>query len=613
MSRREGETKRCTDRLQVNRDLINVNFEGYKLSLDSLPMYKLDLASGLDMALVTDDQYSYQYLKAFGNHNHLFSDAWNSQYVWFVDKTWTIYRAEMIQESKRLKVDSCYTIGEAASKRLISGRLNVTLCFASKHYAVVSDGTGWLYLVFTGDRSALSAWKECGRCEPLGAGVGFTVIDSVEQKCEEAGSVIDVVCLHVDKKSLDASHGMKNTHVLSSDFITKLQWITLSTNAACSFNMSRLRTIECTSCPQFVAIHHNASRLIVITDKTLKFIHDSVKAIVTPSLPNEFCIEQQEKAYTWSQREEEVTVTFHLSSHGALTKSHIDFTLDTRHLQVNLNKENDSVVLISGNLFDVVSVQDSTWTLTDNNILEIVLFKSVPAQWQFLIEGDDRGEPLFDNEKLAEINEQLSIYTSDTLKTCDESSQAAFNTEQLEECDALSDDDFSVWSVCADSHQVIQQMNISSHQWLFHAGSPSPGEYPVICLRHDVDGIIWQPKGGLSCGSDESESLCWQHVSTFNALGYVHASKQQRKFMTCCPDFSYCVIADCVRHVYVYYQMTRLVCPLRNRKTGETVQSIAKQHLISLDTTENIRGLHATNSNIFVLSDKTLFAISVVE
>ena len=45
---------------------------------------------------------------------------------------------------------------------------------------------------------------------------------------------------------------------------------------------------------------------------------------------------------------------------------------------------------------------------------------------------------------------------------------------------------------------------------------------PSFCIRHDVDGVLWQPEG-----EDQ-----FTHISTYNAFGFVKASKTMAKF-TC--------------------------------------------------------------------------------
>ena len=128
----------------------------------------------------------------------------------------------------------------------------------------------------------------------------------------------------------------------------------------------------------------------------------------------------------------------------------------------------------------------------------------------------------------------------------------------------------------------------------------------MLCLRHDVDGLLLQPEF-----IPKQEGPPWKHVATFNAFGYVQASKQTRKFTTCPPDCSYAVISDSVRHLYLYRQAVAVSTPLRNRKTGQDVKSVAKQQVISLEAIDNIVGLQAVNDKIFVMTESVLHMIKV--
>lgn len=151
------------------------------------------------------------------------------------------------------------------------------------------------------------------------------------------------------------------------------------------------------------------------------------------------------------------------------------------------------------------------------------------------------------------------------------------------------------------------QVNVAGHQWLFNVLYPCD-RLPGICLRHDVDGLVWQPTG-----SREPAKSPWQHAATFNALGYVQASKQNKKFGTSAPDHSYAVIADCQRHIYIYRQPGAIATPIRNRKTGRQVEAVAKQQVVSLDTMDDILGVCVTNTRLFILAGRTLTIVKVNE
>ena len=149
------------------------------------------------------------------------------------------------------------------------------------------------------------------------------------------------------------------------------------------------------------------------------------------------------------------------------------------------------------------------------------------------------------------------------------------------------------------------QVNLGSRQWLFTM-PPAAGKLPSLCIRHDVDGLLWQPSS-----EQPGDQAPWLHMATLKAFGYVQASKQQRRYCLCSPDFSYAVICDSVRHVYIYRQHSPVDTELRNRKTGHQVSSVCKQQLISLDSTSPIIGAQCSNEHLFLLVDNKLYVVGV--
>ena len=97
----------------------------------------------------------------------------------------------------------------------------------------------------------------------------------------------------------------------------------------------------------------------------------------------------------------------------------------------------------------------------------------------------------------------------------------------------------------------VQKVSVGDCQFLFKslAVGPSPQQ---LCIRHDVDGLVWQPQ------VLEDGNLAFEHVDTFNALGYVQASKNGRRFVVASPDRLYVSIIDRARHVYVYRYLPRI-------------------------------------------------------
>ena len=127
--------------------------------------------------------------------------------------------------------------------------------------------------------------------------------------------------------------------------------------------------------------------------------------------------------------------------------------------------------------------------------------------------------------------------------------------------------------------------------------APSPNQHPhYFSLRHDVDAVVWQPCSSLTPPS----SPRWSHLATFNALGYVQASKRERRFTTCSPGLKYAVISDSTKHVFVYVQ------------PGQARPDCAVEYVFSIPERTDILGLVATDEGvIYVLTNKELVALKI--
>ena len=66
-----------------NRELLNVNFEGYKLSESLLSHVSKDLAEEVQVARLKEEDYSYQHMRAYSLHNHLAVDPYQEDAVYW--------------------------------------------------------------------------------------------------------------------------------------------------------------------------------------------------------------------------------------------------------------------------------------------------------------------------------------------------------------------------------------------------------------------------------------------------------------------------------------------------------------------------------------------------
>lgn len=93
--------------------------------------------------------------------------------------------------------------------------------------------------------------------------------------------------------------------------------------------------------------------------------------------------------------------------------------------------------------------------------------------------------------------------------------------------------------------------------------------------------------------------------------GYVQASKQDKKFATCAPNFSFASLCECLRRAFIYRQPSPVDTVLVNRKQGRQVGQVAKQQVVSLDSDRPILGFRASNERLFILTSTNLFVLKV--
>ena len=83
------------------------------------------------------------------------------------------------------------------------------------------------------------------------------------------------------------------------------------------------------------------------------------------------------------------------------------------------------------------------------------------------------------------------------------------------------------------------QSSLRGHQFLFSIEPSGDAHgHKNICLRYDVYTLIWEPVSDQHGGP-----MSWSHRASFNALGYIQASKTDKKFIVCPPDTRFAVLS----------------------------------------------------------------------
>lgn len=261
-------------------------------------------------------------------------------------------------------------------------------------------------------------------------------------------------------------------------------------------------------------------------------------------------------------------------------------------------------------MWNIIDSDSMTWTIdSKKQRLEITMCKAHEGMiWQrFLADINiDDGEEVMDPVMVDKIHEQINANNADG--NANQSNQV-YNVQELEACDENGQVSRVYMYVKNGAENEVQKVNIGDNQLLYHgAQAESSDSLNQHCLRHDVDGLVWQP-------SLVNGQLRMEHVDTFSALGYVQASKEQRRYTLASPDRSFVAIVDRARHVYIYRKPEAISegCELRNRKSGRQVQRVAKQQVPTLDhdPDDYVLGALATKSSLLIATTSKMFCIKI--
>ncbi|XP_024114964.1 nudC domain-containing protein 1 [Oryzias melastigma] len=575
--------------LKVNRDLLDPKFESYRLSLDAIPTYNVELDAAVEEVKLKDTQYTLEHMRAFGMYNYLHLDPWYEDSVLFVDCKGRVLSLTVTLDSALGKPKEVYRINEEPG--CSEDHLCSSLSLTSSTWAALSDGRGRLYLLRTGKRGdgLHTKW------EPLfveDTGEPFTILHSVSHV--QAGiHTVEVLLLRIQKDPQEAA---------GSGYYVSLEWITVSNTAAHGqekkYEVSKRRLLRGKSVPHYAAVEPQGKGLMVASEKPFAFTHVDGRPVELPE-PEPMEVDKIEPIYFWQQTAEDITVCLRMPK--GLTREEVQFRLSSDDLSIGVQ---GFPPLLEGQLFAPVDPEASAWIIKNDKSLEVTLQKRTEGpMWPELVMGDKRGEFVISDEQAALIHERLTHLTSEDLNGNLDRDKPPCNSQELEDCDGYPEDSFTLAHFDEISLKPTQVVNLGGHQYLFTV-DVDPSEMPCLCIRHDVDALVWQPR-------PNQPGDMWEHIATFNALGYVQASKRDKKFATCAPDFSYACLCECFRRTFIYRQPSPVETVLFNRKQGRQVGQVAKQQVASLDSDKPILGFRATNERLFILTSTNLFVLKV--
>ncbi|CAF3218696.1 unnamed protein product [Rotaria socialis] len=546
--------------------LLNSNFDGYRLTLEPLAQYSIKFDNNIhtqkDIEL-DNDLYSYNSIKGFKSLNQLYINSWkpNNNDLYYFDQMHSIQQVDLTSNQSFSHLQQP-TIVYQLPKTSLYG----SMIFISDSLVFVCDGRSKLSVLNTNSPK----WK----------------LLHDEDFDEYLTSPIRLIHAVSCEGYLHAIIGFIQAEC-------QLLWATFSIGSSSEIKLIRRRILNGKKWPDFVAIESNGHSVYVAAEGLYTFKYDSLIEVKKEEPPKEPVVEKIESPYhyIWSQTHNMIEIEIDITTSESQQWS---VNIESNHLKCSV----DDDILIDAILFDNIDPKESSYVITKDksNQLTITLQKSnVGSFWSEIFK---EGKSMSGDIKMNGLPETNNTDETDELKQ-------PYNSQQLEECDQYSNDtDVYLSRFDGDTHAVTHQALVNN-QILFTKLNP-----PSLCIRHDVDGLIWHINSITS-----NDQLPWTHEATLNAFGYVQASKQNRKFISTPTDYSYALISDTRTHLYIYKQNTPTSnlpgTSLRNRKTGKVVDSIAKQHMISLENHNEILGLITTNEQTFILTDDQLFIISV--
>jgi hypothetical protein len=609
--------------LKPDRNLLDSNFEGYKLSLDSFAQYKLDLHQNnhkLDTYNFIESDASkhkfvlYQHLKLFGMQNLLIANPYNDINLYYFDLNQTLIRivynnASLNTPATRMLVPTSFKLPNASNPE----RTNVTMRFVSENLAIVFDGFNTLYIIQltnpSGNFSERQNWSTLFTYQ-----INETEITAILRDAVLYENNFHILLLNV----IETTSGEDSS--ASDRFNTIVNWLTIEQTGS-GFNLRRVRKLNCfNSVPDYITLETNGQSVYVAGPEFIKFTYDSDNSAniinkkyessveMKPSNGTEVENQKCEKFYSWTQTNDEISMSLMLSSSERINKSDLKINLSKDFIEIfYLDKQ-----ILSGHLSSNIKVDESTWTLntqTTPNQIEFLFSKAHQGQTWLNFLRDQSTDTKLGEYKMSD--EQKGLVNQIQDKSIE--SKSLFTLEQqIEECDGMIDEQqFSTNSAQSEenflmlrrldgqTHQATHKSYINENKYLFDV-KISANKMSSLCLRHDVDGVLWQPHRVSAPAQQETVWLTHDH--SFLAFGYVQASKQEAKFRSCPPDCSYVCVVDTRKHIYLYKQSSEKVeTQLRNRKSGQVISHVAKQFLVSLESDQEIYGVYCSNEYLVVL------------
>ncbi|KAL5277749.1 NUDCD1 family protein [Megaselia abdita] len=539
--------------LRPNRAFIKSNFDGYKLSLDTIPVIRQNLDIEPLRKKPSEDQYSFLHAELFALQNFLVQDPWNRSTCYFINAIGHILKCTYGEDGRPLAPETVYKVALVEPQHY-----NTSFIFISEKLVILSMGNNELVLLNTGFRYKSSSdkeWEEIHR--QIVGDTPFFLRDSRSDYDQGKNSITFV---------------LQTIYQKEVTFVSELLWGCLSQEGE-KWSYQECDRIVGSGSLYYCSLEPKSKGLVISSNKEYLFQSQEVKK--EPEIEKEI-----KHNFLWTQTNEDITIKFpYIPSEGKNCK----VSLECSKFKLDLNEK----TVFHEDLFSSIDNDLTIWNF-DEEFLTVTLTKTTSLPWPHLFENGplETGPVPMENQPIVNLE------------------------APIEDCDfpiGMDENEVSISRLSLDSKETSHKIYLGNTPVLFST-ILRPGFPAALVTRQDVDASVWLQN---ITHTPDAPSIDWslRHEGNLHAFGYVQASKQQKKFMDCSPDLSYSVICESHRHVFLYKAKYETADGLRNR-SGPQV-TVGKQHLVTLEDCGEVLGLRTAEDFAVLLTEKCILYLQI--
>lgn len=567
--------------MEVDRNLLNAKFNGYKLKVINDTVTKKHLVDDYKPFYIVDSKkYSFCHVKFKCTENSLFVNEFSDPMeVFYISVAGYIIQIDYM-DSKEIKY--CGEIKEGRNESFI---FNPSMKFTKLNYCIISNGYGEIILYKRTNKtvsnfSDIQSSHDC--IQP--ASIEFLKICLIDKFDMFPFRLLDInfnpktqyfyYCLLTIDKKITEKDTINNNKVESKYYIKMAVYqanlITKDVSKTLISN-KKLYELDSNDIPHNLKIDLDGSIIGFFPQfcRITKFIENTVEQIRKTIDSNLF---GDLFEISWSQNDEYINLICNFLKITPkkeelvvnLSPKSISIAINNNNININNHNEEDKnesnqhgpFEIFKGTFCKEINVMDSKWTL-NNKIFELTVFKKQPNDfWNDLMDKPANSiKHLIDGSEqdyIDSIVERLSPYTSSSYEA---PQQPNFNQYELEDCDVSTDEQLFLVTVDRLFNLKIENL---PYKWLFDC---SKGDNLSICLKNDVDGVIFTKYNSILLLEDKNENIQispseFKHTSTFDAIGYVLASKPNGRFIQSNVQQTFVVFVDSNKRVFQYFKPT---------------------------------------------------------